>query len=366
METNANQTIIGNDGKILIFGTDHFINDIVQGDCCFICGAKPNRKEFNNELVIPDWILRKYDNFSDKIFLPGGQIIQQKDFKIPCCSDCNIGLKENYEKPISELLRKPCHEINEIIESQPEVLFLLFKWISLIFLKAHLKERAHNISTDEKKSAFLISEACFWKDMQHIHSIVRSYYTGAKVNMNVMGTILILPVGLFDGDELFDFSGNLTSKTIMIRLGSTAVLAVLDDSHGCLGLIKDTLNKINTPVSILQNLEILSVLIFLNLNLKFRPKYHSTISDSDNYQIYAEIPAFSSLVEDKEILGSHGIYLEELVENIFGRSGNNGQILSEVRNGNGSFLLNNKGNFVSHGPFGFNEKDNNYYRLGIG
>jgi hypothetical protein len=46
---------------------ERFIEDICLGDCCFICGAKPDEKPFNNEHILPDWVLRRYDLFARTI-----------------------------------------------------------------------------------------------------------------------------------------------------------------------------------------------------------------------------------------------------------------------------------------------------------
>jgi hypothetical protein len=42
-------SIIDETGKVLFFSTNRFIDDICLGDCCFICGAKPGQKPFNND-----------------------------------------------------------------------------------------------------------------------------------------------------------------------------------------------------------------------------------------------------------------------------------------------------------------------------
>ena len=58
-ELKLDRTVINGKGEIVFFGLKHFLDDIVKGDCCFICGAKPGSKQFNDEHIIPDWILRK-------------------------------------------------------------------------------------------------------------------------------------------------------------------------------------------------------------------------------------------------------------------------------------------------------------------
>ena len=53
-------TILDNKEKILLFSVEDFYNRIVIGSDCFICGASPVSKKFNNEHIFPDWLLAKY------------------------------------------------------------------------------------------------------------------------------------------------------------------------------------------------------------------------------------------------------------------------------------------------------------------
>ena len=130
-------TVLTIDKKVIFFGIEDFMDKIANGDCCFICGAEPNSKKFNNEHIIPDWILKKYNLNSNFITLPNGTKFKHNQYKVPCCKDCNSELGEVYEKPISQLLSKSYSEIIEIIKQEPETVHFLFRWLNLIFLKTH-------------------------------------------------------------------------------------------------------------------------------------------------------------------------------------------------------------------------------------
>lgn len=45
-------SIVDQDSKVIFFSTRRFIDDICIGNCCFICGAKPENKPFNDEHVL--------------------------------------------------------------------------------------------------------------------------------------------------------------------------------------------------------------------------------------------------------------------------------------------------------------------------
>jgi hypothetical protein len=50
-------SVESDDGRIILYSAPRFLAEIRYGDGCFICGAKPGTKEFNNEHVIPNWVL---------------------------------------------------------------------------------------------------------------------------------------------------------------------------------------------------------------------------------------------------------------------------------------------------------------------
>jgi hypothetical protein len=58
------------DGRIILFSVPRFLAETGSGDGCFICGAKPGTKEFNNEHMIPDWVQRDRGLHSGNIVLP--------------------------------------------------------------------------------------------------------------------------------------------------------------------------------------------------------------------------------------------------------------------------------------------------------
>lgn len=89
------KTVVQN-GIIKLYSLNDFINEIVDGNCCFICGANPEEKTFNDEHVIPDWILRRYNLYGGNINLTNGTFLRYGQYKIPCCEECNSSLGRTY------------------------------------------------------------------------------------------------------------------------------------------------------------------------------------------------------------------------------------------------------------------------------
>src|SRR5579859_1321856 len=91
-------------GKVIYFSIQRFVNDICEGNCCFICGKKPDEVAFNEEHVLPDWLLRKYNLHNRQITLPNLRGYTYSQYKIPCCVPCNTLMGETFETPISALV----------------------------------------------------------------------------------------------------------------------------------------------------------------------------------------------------------------------------------------------------------------------
>jgi hypothetical protein len=65
-----------------------------------MCGASPRVKEFNDEHVIPKWILRKLNIYKLSITLPNDAKIRYDQYTVPCCKECNSYLGTNIEEEI--------------------------------------------------------------------------------------------------------------------------------------------------------------------------------------------------------------------------------------------------------------------------
>ena len=53
-------TVLDKDDRVVFFSTERFVKDICLGNCCFICGVAPGSVEFNDEHILPDWLLRRH------------------------------------------------------------------------------------------------------------------------------------------------------------------------------------------------------------------------------------------------------------------------------------------------------------------
>jgi hypothetical protein len=344
---NDSKTIISRDGKILFFGYSDFINCISKGDNCFICGAFPKDKNFNNEHVIPNWILSKYGLYDKEITLINGSSIKYGQYKIPCCEECNSDLGLIFEQPISNLFSMPYESIINAIKADGEIEKLLFKWLSLIFIKTHVKDKTLLSERDLRKGESYLSERYSWEFDHHIHCIARSHYSRAYLAPFVYGTILFFQTIDNEMFGKFDYCDFHLGKVVMIKLNDICIIVVLDDAKVSGLLFRDYLRRINGPLTPFQVKEIVSHLAFLNIHLMNRPVFYSDIGK--NYIIKAKVPEILDIVEKNERIVNASKILHFFVKDFMGNIDNKEQILNEIKSGKRNFLFDEKDKFISHG-----------------
>lgn len=297
------ETVLDSEGNIIFFDINRFIKDICLGNCCFICGKSPHERKFNNEHILPKWILRKYKLFNKKIILPNNSDFNYSKYVIPCCFECNKLMNEEFEKPIKQLLEGGYKVLTDYLKREGP--WKIYVWLNIIFLKTHFKDKSLKLHLKENGES-KIADFYTWEELHHIHCIARSFYTKAMLDKMVLGSFLILPAKNLDYIEPFDYSDIYDSKTIFLRLNDIALIAVLNDSGISQQIISFFLEKISDCVSPLQLKEIFARLSFANLHLKNRPKFFSDFNLSkETHKISAHV--------------SNEIELDEIDSNKFGK-----------------------------------------------
>ncbi len=290
IETNDG-SIEDHDGRVIYFSIDRFVRDIGEGNCCFICGASPSKTEFNNEHILPKWILKRYKLFSRIITLPNETSFRYDKYTVPCCQQCNSLMGEKIEQPIRELINQGFNTVAEHIQ-QNNGYWLFFVWLNLIFLKTHLKDKNLKLHRDSRQGNGKISDFYTWERLHHVHCIAHSFYTGCKLDFKVLGSLLLLPAKVNkDYYESFDYNDLYDPKAVLLRLDDICFITILNDSCFSLFCFQNYLELISGALSPLQLREILAHLAFINLNLKERPKFYSqTDFRRGHYEILAKVP----------------------------------------------------------------------------
>ena len=339
-------TIIDSEGRIGFFGVDRFIKDIATGECCFICGASPKEKEFNDEHIIPEWILRRFALFERQVTLPNGRSIPYSQYTVPCCYECNFMLGERIENPISQIISRGYNGVAKYIREHGPWIF--FKWLSLIYLKTHLKDKQYRFFVDQRDPEVKISEFYDWESIHHIHCVARSLYTNCSIHPEVIGSFYVVPA-ICDADkEQFDYGDNLPGKGILIRLGEIVFISILNDSGASLNLFKEEMERIKGPLSVLQYREILAHLSFLNFNLVHRPQYCSEVNEDRSIEIKAFLPEMFEFKNSHEF--EFGDFLAHGCVGIINGSDHpeKEEIIKKVKEGHYTFLFDENRDFIQN------------------
>lgn len=345
-EITGDGSVIDDNGKVIFFSTERFINDICLGDCCFICGAAPHEREFNNEHVIPEWLLRRYNIFSTTITLPNDRTIRYDRYTVPCCAECNSLMGEVVEKPISEIIQQGVDSINDFVLNGN--LLKMFVWMGLIYLKTHLKDRLLRYHQDHRNGNERIADIYEWEHLHHIHSLVRCFYTGCFVEAEAIGSFLGIPVKAQATSEKFDYADLYQAQTMLLRLDDVAFLAVFNDSGGAMSYFWQKLEKITGPVSELQLREIMVELAYLNLHLKERPTFQVEYDIMNKTcRIVGKRPKLDLIDMDRSIRGAllHHM-IRHALPNIVIAGHTEREMVEAIKAGSFTFLFNDDGKFI--------------------
>jgi len=298
----ADRTIIGEDGRILLFSCRRFIDDIVMGEACFICGAWPHDKPFNDEHIIPKWLLRRFGLFDREITLPTGELRRYSGYRTPCCEECNSRLGKMVETPVSRLLDGDYASVSARLDDRGRS--LLFTWLSLLFLKIHLKDRMVRVHKDPRNGEEKIGDFYDWTDLHHLHAVARSPYTGAKLLPGVIGSLQVFEIeGTLTADT-YDYLDFTSDQTLIVRLGRIGIVATLNDSTAGESAWSQRLELIDGPLAELQLREVGAMFAIANRDLIYRPSFSTLVLDGKWVLIQAHRPPLTLPEMDPEAFGA--------------------------------------------------------------
>lgn len=341
--TSGDGTIHGPDMKVLHFSAQRFFDDVVRGNCCFVCGRKPSKDvPFNDEHIIPNWILRRYGMHNQIIGLPNGGSSMYGRYKVPCCVECNSALGEKIEEPIRDLLSGGITALRNGVS--PELGCLLFSWCSLIFLKTHLKDLRVKWNPNPRQNEdFSIGQTYDWQSLHHSQCMARAPVVGAKYGYGSIGTLMVREAwtpkrGRYD---YCDFSFAYSS---MMQLDDMAIFAVMNDSKMCEQVLDSDFGRLG-KLSPLQTRELVTVVADTNRRISPRPVYRTTLGLNGERTILAEVPEKFNLAAPNDELS--GQMLAHLVNDMPLEP----SLLEEVKKGKGSFVYREDGSFIEHDFF---------------
>lgn len=344
---DSNTIIETNTGQFIYFGYNDFLEKIINGDNCFICGIASSKTVFNNEHVIPNWILKRFNLHGRRIKLPNSSFIKYSQYRIPCCKNCNSELGKHYESPIRNLLDNSYSQIVAKLSKDKELVKLLFVWMGLLFFKTHFKDTMLSANRDVRIQAGKIGDSIDWSSLHHIHCLIRRNLTNAIVHENVYGSLLVIPALSATGLPKFDYIDSTLGDSVLIRIGETYIIAVLTDASASRSLCEPLLNRITGPLTNFQIRELLAHVTYININMIERPSFYSTITEM-GYEISVKLPRNIELLEQNKVTITLGQLLHYFVKDLYPGRLEDQEMLKNIKEGKVRFLFNEDNDFIQH------------------
>lgn len=278
---------------VLYFSCDRFLSDIVVRRSCFLCGASRREVEFNDEHVLPKWLLRKHRLFDRAITLPNLTDYTYGRYKTPCCKPCNSFLGETIEQSMQEAFSGGFETLLEHVDTHGTD--ALFQWMSLLFLKTHLKDLTLRLDRAGAASGNIGDEYA-WEQLHHVHCIARSILTRAELDSTACGSMFMVPIADEQTSDRFDFVDNHFGQVVALRSDDVGVVAVMNDSFAVASLLHELMATIDEPITPLQFRELYAHAVYTSIWLDPRPQNGSQLDwETGRVVIRAERPSTLSL-----------------------------------------------------------------------
>lgn len=340
VEADGTVTEIG--GRTIFFSFQRFRDAICKQGHCFVCGAPPHRG-FNDEHIFPNWVLRHCNMHNETLTLPNGVRVKYGTYKIPCCEECNGLLGTVYEVPISKAVCAGYDSLISYIEAGGGD--HIRAWLSLIFLKVHLRDFQNRVFLDQRRDLGVIGNDYDLSELHHIHAVARAATAGIEIDRDVFGTLLVIQVNPAEKQVAFDYCDNLFGRSLLVQIHDIALIYVLDDCGATSGMLSDQISRIPKRVSQIQLREIYARHLAANIHIKESPTFGTEfVGPNGRPRIKVELPKFDIHEYQPSVFGR---MLVGALGNLAASVTVDGKIgeaaLDIIETGRVSFLFNEKG-----------------------
>ena len=239
---------------------------------------------------------------NENLTLPNGVSVKYGTYKISCCKICNGSLANIYETPISRVI---CGGYGSVITYIKEGgANLIRAWLSLIFLKIHLRDFRSTVSLDRRESLGMIGDEYELSELHHIHAVARAATVGVEIDDQVFGTLVVLKVAPSAKNIAFDYCDSLPGRSLLIQIYDIALIYVLDDCGATAGMLSEQLKNLPNPISQIQLREVYARHLAANIHIKESPIFRTEFVGPDGVpRITVSLPEFDMHEYEPSIFG---------------------------------------------------------------
>ena len=336
-------SLVDASGRVLHFSIRRFVLDVAEGAACFACGKARSDGNFNDEHVIPDWVLRRAGIHDERITLPNGVLRKYSGHRLPCCEECNSLLGNRLEEPVSKMLAAGLEGVrNSWTEEKTK---LLFTWMALLFVKLQLVDSQLRWHLDRRLGTDPVSSPYDWAALHHAHCVARRVVVDTALDDGAVGTVFIHPAAAVWGTR-FDLADLHFAKTILVQVDGLLIYAVINDAGIVQHHLRSSLKRLGA-LTRWQAREVFSRLAYCNFRIDQRPVFQ-TVAEDDSLSIVCISPDEYRLRPlDPTVLGS---IMRQSLGSLASTLSAEDQ--SGLDRGELTFLFRPDGSFCAHGDDG--------------
>jgi hypothetical protein len=206
------------------------------------------------------------------------------------------------------------------------------------------------VNRDLRKGDTRISEWYDWEQLHHIHCLARSFHSRAAFGPGVIGSLSVLEARVDPLEESFDYADLYAARTMLVRMGDICLIAVLNDAGAAMQFVgENDFKKIKAAPMAVQLRELMARFALINLKLKERPQFATSVHDSGLVRLVARLPGSRPQIEkiSRKDFGAvlYGAMLP-ISNTIRGKHGK--RLGARIKAGRVSFLYDNKGRFIKN------------------
>lgn len=304
--TDESGSVFDKDGRVIHFSTERLL-DVVQNQAhCFVCGTALTQQTHSKEHVFPQWLLRRFDLYSQKINLPNNTSQTYSRYTVPCCKACNNLLSSTLETPISKAFDQG--RIEHYIQENTAN---FYSWLALIYFKMHLRDMKLRASQDSRIEGPMLGQHYDWSKLHYISCIARAPATGLILDQTAVGSAFVFTDQYMptqgDSERVYDFVSIHSTHTFYLRLDRIHIFHSLADGGGGWGPLKEVFPLIREP-KIVQLREIVARMSYCVSRLENPPTFRTGFRPQGSFLIGQREPHPRFSPHNPAVLGQHMEY----------------------------------------------------------
>lgn len=203
---------------------------------CFLCGSKFTVDQ--ETTVFPQWLMDEF-NFGEKsLRLLDQSVVQFKDLKIPCCSQCHTQHLQPLETQVQQAQKQGVTGLRALDEK------LLFQWLGKMFYGTLITELIREQDPLIKPEYAVSEQPKMLLKFQAFFRVLQSLRVPMVFPDFIPCSLFIVDVDASAEPDRFEFRDELSTMMFSLRMDNALIICCLLDN----ALIKKVMRRVWTEV----------------------------------------------------------------------------------------------------------------------